>query len=301
MGHDHNHSHAGKFMRLSIGLTAIFVILEGVSGYLAHSLSLLSDAGHNFADLLALLLSWYALNVSMRPADAKRTYGYHRAGILAALVNAVCLVVISFFIFFEAWHRLESPVAVHGSLVIVIALVAMILNGFISLILKKEAEHDLNIRGAYIHMLGDALSAIGVVIAGVFILLTGDSIADPLVSILIGIFILWSSWGILASAVNILLEAAPQGFDVPRLKEAIENIHGIQEVHDLHVWTVTSEMNACSCHVTIANQSVEESQTIRRAIEEMMKRDFSIQHTTIQLEVEGCKQCVILSKHLRHG
>ena len=288
----HTHSHAvpegGRTLGLSILLTVAFVLGEAVAGALAHSLALLSDAGHNLADALALVFSWYAIRVARRPADARRTYGYHRVGILVALVNAVSLVVLALWIFWEAAQRLRSPGPVESGPMIVVALIAVVLNGVISLWLRRGAAHDLNIRGAYIHMLGDALSALGVVAAGVVVATTGAAIADPIVSLLIGGLILWSSWGILSEAVDVLLEAAPKGLDMAALERGIKDVPDVIDIHDLHVWTVASGIVACSCHIVVEEQSASSSQNVHRSVATMLRHRFGIGHTTVQVEVEGC-------------
>lgn len=286
-GHVHGPA-MGRYLGISIVLTLAFVVGEGVAGYLSNSLALISDAGHNFADALALIFSWYAVRAGKRPADAQRTFGYHRVGILAALVNAVSLVVIALYIFWEAVHRLQSPPHVEGGLMIGVAAVAVLLNGLISVLLHAEAKHDLNVRSAYLHMLGDALASLGVVAAGVVVLATGYDIADPLVSLLIGVLILWSSWGILTEAVNVLMEAAPKGLDVAKLAQSIRRVPGVLDVHDLHVWTVGSEMAACCLHIRVAEQGVLEGQRIQQAVARMLEHEFRIVHSTIQVEVEAC-------------
>src|SRR5437660_7638574 len=205
--HHHHHHHGamtGRRMVFSIGLTVAFVLVETAAGFFSHSLALLSDAGHNFADALALLLAWYALGAARRPANASRTFGYHRVGILAALANAVTLVVIALLIFWEAFQRLRAPAPVQSGLMIGVALAALLMNTVISLWLRGEAKHDLNVRSAYLHMVGDALSSLGVVVAGIVVAVTGSAAADPAVSLLIGALILWSSGSILTEAVNVL-------------------------------------------------------------------------------------------------
>src|ERR1700730_1780550 len=207
MGHGHNHgTQTGRRLLLSVLITIAFVLGEAAAGYFSNSLALLSDAGHNFADALSLILSWYALWIAQRPSSAKRTFGYHRVGILVALVNAVSLVVIALLIFWEASSRLRQPEPVQSAPMIVVALIAIIFNTVFSLGLRRAAQDDLNVRSAYMHMVGDAISATGVVLAGLVIAFTGSSIVDPIVSILIGLLILWSSWGILKESINVLLE-----------------------------------------------------------------------------------------------
>ncbi len=290
-----SHSHAtdgaesGRRLAMSTVLTLVFVLGEAVAGYFSHSLALLSDAGHNFADALALILSWYALRMARRPADAKQTFGYHRVGILAALVNAVSLVVIALYIFWEGVQRLRVPEPVQSGPMIVVALVAVVLNGVISLWLRGDAKNDLNIRSAYLHMLGDAVSATGVVVAGVVVAFTGASVADPVVSLLIGVLILWSSWSILVESVNVLMEGVPKDLDLVTLERSVREVPGVIGAHDLHVWTVSSGLVACSCHVVVTEQSVRSGQQVLRAVVDVLKRSFGVTHTTVQVEVEGCE------------
>jgi cobalt-zinc-cadmium efflux system protein len=278
----------GRYIGISILITTLFVVGEALAGYFSNSLALLSDAGHNFADALALVISWYAVRAGRWPADARRTFGYHRIGILTALVNAVALVLISLFIFWEAAQRIRSPEPVQSGWMIGVALAAVFVNGLISFWLHGEAQHDLNIRSAYLHMAGDALSAVGVVIAGIIVIVTGQSIADPLVSFLIGALILWSSWGTLTEAVGVLMEAVPKGLDVPKMVESIHQVPGVLDVHDLHVWTVASGMAACSLHIQVSDRSALEGQRIQQAVAQMLEHDFRIAHSTIQVEVETC-------------
>jgi cobalt-zinc-cadmium efflux system protein len=288
MAHEHGNSATSRSMGISVALTLLFVVGEGLAGYWSNSLALLSDAGHNFADALALVFSWYALRAARCPADARRTFGYHRVGILAALVNAFSLVLIALFIFWEAAQRLRSPEPVQGGLMIGVALAAVLLNGLISLWLHDEAKHDLNVRSAYLHMLGDAVSAVGVVVAGIIVTLSGQSLADPLVSFAIGALILWSSWGILTEAVGVLMEAVPKGLDIARLVKSIRQVPGVLDVHDLHVWTVASPLAACCFHIRVAEQSILEAQRIQQALTTMLEHDFHITHATIQVETEEC-------------
>ncbi len=292
MGHAHGHGvgTTGRRLTLSIIVTAAFVIGEAIAGYFAHSLALLSDAGHNFSDALALVFSWYGIWMAQKPSTAKRTFGHHRVGILAALVNSVSLVVIALLIFWEAIFRLRHPEPVRSTPMIIVALVAVVMNTLISLWLRNAARKDLNVRSAYLHMLGDAISAAGVVAAGVIVAFTGAPIADPLVSILIGLLILWSSWSILKESVNVLLEGIPKGLNMEAVERAICGVAGVEAVHDLHVWTVGSGIVACSCHITVEEQSVRSGQNVLRAVAEELEDDFGITHTTIQVEAEGCEE-----------
>lgn len=286
--HDHAHDHApaaGK-LGLAVALTLAFVIGEAIAGWLSHSLALLSDAGHNLADAAALGLSWYAVWIARKPAHQGMTFGYHRVGILAALVNAVSLVVIALLIFWEAIDRLRHPELTSGWPMIVVAAVAIALNLTIGFWLHAGAQHDLNIRSAYLHMIGDAVSAFGVVIAGILVVATGWHLADPIVSLLIGLLILWSSWGVLRESLNVLLEGAPAGVNMAAVVETIRNVDGVRDTHDLHVWTVGPGAIACSVHILVAEQSILQGQQILNCVTAALQREHRINHTTVQMEVE---------------
>jgi cobalt-zinc-cadmium efflux system protein len=271
-----------------MAITFSFVVAEAIAGYLSHSLALVSDAGHNFADALALFFAWYGVWIARRPSTQRHTFGYHRVGILAALINAVSLVVIALLIFWEAAGRLGNPQAVHTTPMIIVALIAIGMNTAISFWLKRDAAHDLNVRSAYLHMVGDAISAAGVVIAGIVVAFTGAPFADSIVSILIGVLILGSSWGILQESVNVLLESIPKGMDMDLVEQTIAGVPGVLAVHDLHVWTIGSGIIACSCHITVGEQSISSGQNVLRVVNEELARHFGISHSTIQVEVEGC-------------
>jgi cobalt-zinc-cadmium efflux system protein len=297
-GNAHDHAHGGHSHGVPAGvsttklaaavlLTLAFVAGEAAAGAWAHSLALWSDAGHNFADAVALAFSWYALWIAKKPAHAGMTFGYHRVGILAALVNAVSLVVIAILIAWEAVDRLRHPVPSHGGPMIVVAAVAVVLNLVIGLWLQAGAKHDLNVRSAYLHMMGDALSAVGVVAAGLVVLFWGSPLADPLVSFLIAGLILWSSWGILKESVNVLLEGTPAGVDLARVGAVAGNVAGVLNVHDLHVWTVGPGAIACSCHILVVEQGIRSGQEIRARVARALREEFNITHSTIQVEVDG--------------
>jgi cobalt-zinc-cadmium efflux system protein len=270
-------------------MTLVFVLIEAWVGYLRGSLALLSDAAHNFADFLALAFSLYAVILARRPSDSKRTYGYHRAGILAALANAVSLIVMAVLIFWEAAVKLRQPAAeIEPTSMVVLGACAILMNGAISLILRRQAHSDLNARSAYLHMLGDALSAVGVMVAGAVIRYTGYTQADPIASILIGILILGSSWNVLVEAVNVLLEGVPHSIQLGDVQRIIKDVDGVLDIHDLHVWTVTSGILAASCHIEVSEQSIRSGQQILKAVKAVLESHFGIGHTTIQVEVEGC-------------
>jgi len=295
--HDHNHRHQlghapqtvdDRSLAGAVGLTMAFVIVEALFGWFGHSLALLSDAGHNLVDAAALGFSWFAMRLADRPSHQGMTFGYHRMGILAALANAGSLAVIAIVITWEAIVRLREPQAVNAGMMIGVAAVAVVLNTVIGLRLHAGAKHDLNIRGAYVHMIGDAVSALGVVVAGVIVAVTGASTADPIVSLLIGGLILWSGYGVFRESTTVLLEGTPEGTDMPAIIDAITSVGGVLDVHDLHVWMIGPGVVACSCHLVVAEQSIREGQQVLRAVVHELEHRFNIAHSTIQVEVEGC-------------
>lgn len=305
--HGHSNAAAATDSRIGVAilLTVAFVVGEAVVGQLAHSLALMSDAAHNFTDALALILSWYAIRAAKQPASPERTFGSHRAGILAALVNALTLVGIGAIIIWEASQRLFNPQPVQSGPMICVALVAVVLNGVISVWLRSGSKRDLNIRSAYLHMLGDAVSALGVVAAGIFVAATGNSIADPVISLLIGGFVIRSSWGVITEALNVLMEATPKGIDMAALERSIKNVRGVLGVHDLHVWSVSSNLFSFSCHVRVSEQSVRSGEQILKSVAHTVRHDYGIAHTTIQVEVEGCDEdgmyCTVRPVEGSHG
>ena len=305
--HDHAHAPSAKALRYSLLATFAYVLVTLFAGLRAHSLALLSESGHNVTDLLALLLSWAAVFIQARPRSATKTYGYHRAGVLAAFVNALTLVVIAFYIFYEAVERLNHPVQVQPKIMIWVAVAGVLMNGTISWFLFRAA-HDVNIRSAFIHQLGDTLSTAAVIVGGLAILLTGSHWVDPALSIGIACLILWSSLGIIRETLNILLEGTPHGMSVELIVSRLSGIAGVNDVHDIHVWSLGSDSHALSCHVRIDDMPLSESEAILRRVTDLLARDFHIHHTTIQFENALCTiphSCVIpigiASGHERPG
>ena len=275
-------------MGAAVALTVLFVVAEAAAGWYAHSLALVSDAGHNLADAAALGFSAYAIWIASKPSHQGMTFGYHRVGVVAALANAVSLVLIAVLIAWEAIARIRQPEAASGPMMIVVALVAMVLNLAIGLWLHRGAKDDLNIRSAYLHMLGDAASAFGVVIAGILVTALAVPLADPIVSLLIAALILYTSYGVLRESTTVLLEGTPTGIDMPALIDSIKGVGGVLDVHDLHVWMVGPGVVACSCHILVAEQSIRDGQQVLRAVVHDIEHQFHITHTTVQVEVEGC-------------
>ncbi len=294
----HAHAHAplsARALRYSLAATFAYVLITLFAGLKAHSLALLSEAGHNVTDLLALLLSWVAVFIQTRPPSATKTFGYHRAGVLAAFVNALTLVVIAFYIFYEAFLRMRNPTPVQPQIMIWVAVVGVLMNGAISWVLFRAAR-DVNIRSAFIHQLGDTLSTSAVIVGGWVILWTGRTWVDPALSIGIGCLILWSSFGIIRETLNILLEGAPHGVSAKQISALLAKIEGVRDVHDVHVWSLGSDTHALSCHILIDNITISESQVILRNVTELLSSTFHINHTTIQLENVNCEiahGCVI--------
>jgi cobalt-zinc-cadmium efflux system protein len=286
-GHAHS-ERTGRVLRVSLVATLLYIVLLVVAGIRAHSLALLSEAGHNLSDFLALLLSLLAVYLEGRPPSATKTYGYRRAGVLVALVNALSLIVVAFVIFYEAFERWQTPEKVHAGTMMSVAAAGVVMNGVIAFLLWRTAR-DINIRSAFLHEIGDTLSTAAVIAGGWAILLTGKYWIDSALSFGIGALILWSSFGIVRETLNILLEGTPRGMSVEAVQDAMRSITGVSDVHDLHVWCLGSENCALSAHVKIADITTSESDTILRAINDRLGREFEIRHTTIQFEHEACE------------
>jgi cobalt-zinc-cadmium efflux system protein len=293
--HAHGHGSPTRVLTISLAVTLAYIVLLVVAGVRAHSLALLSEAGHNLSDFLALALSLVAVYFQSRPANSSKTYGYHRAGVLVALVNATSLVGVSFFIFYEAFKRLQHPEHVQASVMMWVAAAGVVMNGVIALLLYRSGG-DVNIRSALLHEVGDTLSTAAVIAGGWAILLTGNYWIDSVLSVVIGVLILWSGLGIVRETLNILLEGTPRGMKLEKIELAIRSIEGVNDVHDLHVWSIGSETHALSCHISIADIPPSVSERILRDVKERLLREFRIDHTTIQFEHAVCEVahgCVI--------
>ena len=282
-GHNHAHGMAKKTLRLAFFLTLVILMAGLTGGILANSLALLSDAGHIVTDLFALGLAWFAAAQAERPSDERRTFGYHRVGILAAFLNAVLLIGIAIFICYEAIQRLQHPEVVQPLIMFGSAAIAIGINLFIAFGLQKD-EHNLNVRAATLHVLSDIGASIGVVVAGIVILLTGWTIVDPLLSVAIAVLVAFSAWRLMRETMDILLESTPRGICMADLVKDMKQVDGVRDVHDLHVWGITSEMNALSCHVMIDNLPPTASSPILNSLTAMLNSRYQIGHTTIQFE-----------------
>jgi cobalt-zinc-cadmium efflux system protein len=291
---DHSHSHSAananqRRLLIALAITALMTVVELVGGVLSNSLALLGDAGHMFTDTLALGLSVVALTLAKRPASQTRTYGFHRAEVLAALTNGTILVLICGFIFYESYQRLVSPPEVRGSLMLVVAAIGFLANLIGILILRSASRDNLNVKGAFLHMWGDTISSIGVIVASVIILVTGWTMVDPIISIFIGLLILRGAISLVLESSDILLEAAPKHLDVTQISSALKEIEGIRDVHDLHLWTITSGIYALSCHLLIEDRMVSSSSHVVEEVNQALSQKFGIGHSTLQLECEECK------------
>ena len=290
--HGHSHSHdAGSSGVLGGAMiaTLVLVIVEFAAGTLGHSIALVSDGVHNLTDVPTILISWIAARLSVRPPTPEKTYGYQRSGILAAFVNAILLVLVAIYIIFESYERLLRPVGVRTGLMIWVAVLALIVNGGITLGLVRGRK-DLNLRSILIHNFGDALSNVAIIIGALAIRWSGTIWVDPVIGIAIGLMVLWSAVGILRESSHILLEGLPRNLRLENVAHAILEVQGVEEVHDIHVWTIGSELQALSCHVRIPDMHMEESEKILDGIRGRLAEKFHITHTTIQFERAGLPQ-----------
>jgi cobalt-zinc-cadmium efflux system protein len=293
--HIHTHPHLDEASRkttarlsLSLFLTLAFVIIEAGAGIFANSLALLTDAAHNLTDIIALGLTWFAVRITSQPANAQKTYGYHRAGILVALLNSTTLVLISLGIFYEAYQRFMNPPEVQSGILIGVGLIAVVVNLVTALLVHRGSEHDLNLRSAFVHLMGDVLSTVGAVIAGVIIYFTNANWLDPFVSVLIGFLILYNAWGILKDAIDILLEATPRDVDVQAMVKDIAQVEGVLGVHDIHVWSLTQSLRTMSAHILTNDLHLSAGADIQHRINELLSHRYNIAHATLQLECVDC-------------
>ncbi len=288
-GHGHHHHHGtGSVLRWSLVATTLFVLVELAAGFQAHSLALLSDAGHNFTDALALALAWAGVYLQTKPADESKTYGYHRAGVLSAFVNALTLVGLSVWIVYEAVLRLRAPQVVHEIVMIAVSGLGLVLNSAIMLALRAASRGDINVRGAFVHMMGDALGSVAIIAGALVIRFTGWQQVDPILSILLALLIIFTAWDIVHESLNILLEGLPRGMKLAEVATAARAIDGVLDLHDLHIWSLGSNTHALSCHVLIDDVPPSASDAILRRINSMLADRFAIGHTTIQFEHVSC-------------
>ena len=290
-GAHHHHQHGGrganrKRLSITLALVAIYMVAEVIGGFLTNSLALLADAGHMLSDVAALGLALFATSFARRPATARMSYGYYRTEILAALVNGATLIAISLYIFVEAYRRFREPPEVQGALMMGIAVGGLTVNLVGLWILNDGKGESLNVRGAWLHVLTDALGSVGAIVGGALIWLFGWNWADPLVSVLIGILVIFSSWALLKESVAVLMEGVPGNVDVDEVRSAMASVPGVRAVHDLHVWSITSGLVALSSHVLVSEG--ESWNGLLSSLRRTLHDRFGIEHTTLQLEIEDC-------------
>lgn len=278
----------GRRLAVSVALTAIFVAVEVIVGLLSGSLALLTDAVHNLTDVMALALSWFGMRAQARRPNAGNTFGYHRVGILIALVNCTTLILVALGVFYEGIRRLIAPLEVDGEALAIVGLLALCVNLATARLIRRPGERDLNVRSAFVHLMGDVLSTAGATIAGVLILLTGADWIDPVVSLLIGGLILYNAWIILGEVVNILLESVPRDVEVDALVKDMLGVPGVLGVHDLHVWSLNSDMRTLSAHVITADVPISVVRRIQEDLSLLAAQRYAISHATLQMESISC-------------
>jgi cobalt-zinc-cadmium efflux system protein len=304
MSHGHHHHHhltVSRKLTIATAANLLVVVVEIAIGIYAGSLALIGDALHNLTDAAALVIALVAVRLEQRTPTSEKSFGYQRAGILAAFINAGLLVAFTLFIFLESWERLQHPRAVHTLPMLLMAIVALAVNTGTALSIRHESREDVNIRGAFVHMIGDAVSSAGIIVAAVLIRATGSVMWDAIVSIFIGVLILWSSYGVLRESMNLLLEGVPAGIDPEDVTQSLGRIDGIEGIHHLHIWALGPSSPALSCHIMVGDVPVKTTATLLEQINAMLAREYRIAHTTIQFEFAQCAEddpyCVPFRRH----
>lgn len=287
MSESNNQSNVDKNLKIGIALNTGFTIFEFITGFLSGSLALVSDAAHNLTDSFSLVIALSANKIAKREADIEKTYGYGRATILAALVNGVILILLALYIFYESYQRIMHPHEVEGGIVAVVAFLGALTNSYNAVLFLKNRD-DLNIRSAFLGMAFDALASLGALVAGLIILFTKQTIADPLASILIGVLLIFSAWGVVKDALHVLLEGVPEGANMQAIKEAMLKVPLVKNVDDLHIWAISSQYAALSCHLVIEECDLDKSMQIVNGIKQELKEKFHIEHATIETELVEC-------------
>jgi cobalt-zinc-cadmium efflux system protein len=278
----------GRPLKITLLLVLVIMVAEIIGGVLSNSLALLSDAGHMLTDALALALSLFAINLARRPATPTKTFGYHRAEIMAALANGTLLVLVAIYIFYEAAQRFSVLPMVKSPLMLIIAVIGLVANLIGLLLLRRGSHKSINVKAAFWHVFSDTMSSVGVIIASIIIYLTGWYIVDPILAVVIGLIILLGAMRIVRESVDILLESVPSHIEIGKVATAVKKINGVEDLHEIHIWTITSGIYALSAHLKIADQTVSESNDIVKKVTELLALEFDINHTTLQLECESC-------------
>ncbi len=279
---------ASQPLKITLALVLIIMVAEILGGVFSNSLALLSDAGHMFTDALALGLSLFAMNLARRPATSTKTFGYHRAEIMAALANGTVLILVSAIIFYEAYQRFLQAPTVKSPLMLIVAGIGLIANIISIFLLRRHSHKSINIKAAFWHVVGDTMSSVGVIAAAIIIQLTGWTYADPILAVVIGIVILAGAVRIVKESVDILLESVPPHVEMEKVTAAVKSIPGVDDLHEIHIWTITSGIYALSAHLKITDRMVSECDDILTKANEVLAHDFNITHTTLQMECESC-------------
>jgi cobalt-zinc-cadmium efflux system protein len=288
-----------KPLVLALAITAAFAVFELVGGWLSNSLALISDAGHMFTDVLALALSLGAAIIALREPTDKQTFGYLRVEIVAALLNGIALAVLAAIIIYEAFIRFQQPQDIDAELMLMVASIGLVANLTSAFVLRKHSHDNLNVKGAFIHVLGDTMSSVGVIVAALLIIFFGLVEADPIISAIIGVIILFNAIGVVRQALNILLEFTPGHIEVEEVRSELMKVEGVEEVHDLHFWTIASGVYSMSGHIVVKDQPISACSCIISACEEVLRERFHLSHTTLQLESSACgiDACVFRSNN----
>jgi cobalt-zinc-cadmium efflux system protein len=288
MQHTHFSTNVESKLRYGLLLSIFILGIEIAGGLLSNSLALLSDAGHVFTDVLALTLSLYGVLQAKRPSSSHMTFGYHRVGVIIALINSISIFVIAGFILYEAYERFVQPRAVEGMLMLIVASAGLAVNIVVAYWLHREQKGNLNVRSAFWHALGDALASVGVIAGGFIIIGTGWYWVDPLISVFISVIIFFGSWRILKEGLGVILEAAPASTDAKKIVKELESLSAVKSIHDVHLWSISPEIHALSCHVLIVDMATSKATSIREQIERILQEQFNIRHTTLQMECQHC-------------
>lgn len=295
---EHHHGAVETVTKLKYGIiiTAVILVLEVAGGILSNSLALLSDAGHVFADGVALALSWYGVRQAARPSSGRMTFGYHRVGVIIAIVNAVSILAIAAIILYEAYQRFYQHPEINSVMMLIIAVIGLGANIFVASWLHKDQAESLNVKSAFWHAVGDALASVGVIAGAIIIMLTKLYWVDAAVSVLISVIIIFAAWGIFREGMRILLEAVPGDINIKEVQLALESIPAVRGVHDLHVWSISSNLHSMSCHVLVDDCSISQAESVRQQIEDMLRDKFGIGHITLQTECSPCDNGDLLCK-----
>jgi len=296
----HEHGHARQPLKTALIITSTFLVAEFIGALYTNSLALLADSGHMLTDVAALSLSFFAIRFSSRRATPRMTYGFYRVEILAALLNGVFLILVALYIFYEAYHRFMDPPSIKADWMLIVAIVGLLANVASAWVLFGQHRESLNVRGAFFHVMTDAIGSVGAVFASIAIIVGGYRIADPLISIVVAVLIMWSSWALIRDAVDILLEGTPAHINIVNLREQLGNVEGVGSIHDLHVWTLTSGVLAMSCHVVAESDHFNRTELLTR-VNGVARQRFRIDHTTIQIEERNIPQELVESCNCHFG